>query len=67
MQGTAGETRMNLEVIFFYGSLHMDVSVLTNQQELINIISVQTQDVVWKTCRDWWMMGMDEERESLCK
>ena len=42
----------------------MDVPVLADQQELIYISSVRTQDVVWKTCQEQWMIGMDEEKES---
>ena len=33
-------------------------------QELIHISSVQTQDVGWKMCQEWWMIGTDGERES---
>ena len=40
------------------------MSVLTDQEELIYISSVRTQDAVWKTCRDQWMIGTDEKRES---
>ena len=47
---------------FFYGPLHMDAPVLADQQELIYIRSVRTQDVVWRTCREWWMIG-ERERE----
>ena len=25
---------------------------------------VQTQNVVWKTCQEWWMIGTDGEKES---
>ena len=41
----------------FYGPLHMDAPVLADQQVLIYISSVRTQDVVRKTCltdRDGW-------------
>ena len=40
----------------------MDVPVLANQQELIYISSVWTQDVIWKTYWERCMIGMDEER-----
>ena len=40
----------------------MDVLMLANQQELIYISSVQTQDVVWKTCLEQWMIRTDGER-----
>ena len=42
----------------------MDVPVLVDQQELIYINSMQTQDVVWKTCRVRWMIGNNGERGS---
>ena len=50
--------------MFFYEPLHMDMPALADQQEFIYITSVQTQDVVWKTCQEQWMIGMDGERES---
>ena len=50
------------KITFFHGPLHMDMPVLAEQQELIYISSVQTQDVVWKTCRVRWMVGTDGER-----
>ena len=36
--------------------------MLADQQELIYITSVQTQ--IWKTCRERWLIGTYEERES---
>ena len=33
-------------------------------KNLIGISSVQTQVVVWKTCRKRWMIGTDADRES---
>ena len=50
--------------MFFYVPLHMDVPVLADQQEPIYISSVQTQDVVWKTYQERWMIGTDGKRES---
>ena len=41
-----GEARMNSQVMFFYGTQHMDMPVLTNQQGFIKISSVWTEDVV---------------------
>ena len=41
----------------------MDVGVLADQQEHIYISFVQTPDVVWKTCRERWMIGTDGEKE----
>ena len=43
--------------------LSPDVQVLADQRELIYIKSVQTQDVVWMTCREWWMTGTKGEKE----
>ena len=42
----------------------MDMPVLADQQELMYVSSVWTLDVVWKTCQEQWMIGMDSERES---
>ena len=42
----------------------MDMPVLGNQQELIYDSSVLTQDVVWKTCQKWWMIGTNGKRKS---
>ena len=42
--------------------LHMDVPVLADQQELTYNSSVRTQNVVWKTCRERWMIGTNDER-----
>ena len=64
MRDTAGEARTNLEVTFSYGPQHMDVPVLTDQQELIYISFVRTLDTTWKICREQWMIGTDGERES---
>ena len=52
------------EAIFFDGPLHMDAPVLTDLQELIYISSVGTLDIVYRTCQEWWMIGMDGERVS---
>ena len=48
----------------FYGPLHMDVPVLIDQQKLIYIHSARTLDVIWKTYRERWTIGMDGERDS---
>ena len=42
----------------------MDASVLADQQGLTYISSVWTQDVVWRTFQDHWMIGLDGKRES---
>ena len=44
----------------------MDAPVLDNQQELIYISSMRTLDVVWRSCREQWMIGeklKERERE----
>ena len=52
------------EVMFFHRPVNMSVPELANQLELIYISSVQIHDIVWKTCRERWMMGqMERERE----
>ena len=55
-------SRTNSSMTFFNGPLYMDVPVMANQQELTNISSVQTLDLVWKTCQKWWMIGIERER-----
>ena len=47
-----------------YEPIHMVVPVLADQQELIYNSSAKTQDVVLKTCWEWWMTETDGERES---
>ena len=42
----------------------IDMPMLADQQEFIYISSVRTQDIVWRTCLEWWMRGTDGERES---
>ena len=41
----------------------MDVPVLVDQQELIYISCAWTQDVVWKTCQEQWIIETYGERE----
>ena len=48
---------------FSNGPLHLDVSVLADQQELTSNSSVRTQDIVCKTCQVRWMIGTNGERE----
>ena len=45
---------------FFYGSVHTDVPVTADQQELS---SVWTLEVVWKICFERWMMRTDWKRQ----
>ena len=35
------------------------MQVLTDQLEIIYIMSVWTQVLIWKTCRERWMIGTD--------
>ena len=50
--------------MFPYGLLHMDMQVLANKQELICYSSVQTQDVILKTCLKRWKIETNGKRES---
>ena len=61
--GHCWRSKYKLISVFSYGPLHMNMLVLANQQELTYNSSAQTQDVVWKTCPEQWMVGMDRERE----
>ena len=63
MRDTAGEARKNLLVTFFYRPPPVDLSMLTDQQELIYISSVQAQYVVKRGCWERWMIGTSWERE----
>ena len=63
MLDSAGEARIISKVMFFYGPLHVGVPVLADWQECIYICSVRTQDVVWRTGQECWMIGMNWERE----
>ena len=45
--------------MFFDGPLHMDMPVLVDQQELAYICTEWSQDVIWKTYWERWMIGMD--------
>ena len=46
-QDTGGEARRKSSLTFFYGTLHIDVSLLGDQQELIYICSVKTLGDIW--------------------
>ena len=54
----------NWEVTFFCGPLHMDMLVVTDQQKRIYISFVWSQDIVWKTCQQRWMIGTEGVKES---
>ena len=53
----ANET--NSLVTFFYGPLDIDAPVLADQQGLIYISSLRTQNVDWRIDRKLWMKGTD--------
>ena len=64
---TSEEAMMNLLVMFSHGPQHTDMPVLVNRQELTNNnSSMQAQDAVWKTCQEWWTIGMDGEKVLWC-
>ena len=63
MLNTAGEEKINSEVTFFYGLLPMDTPVLVVRERLRHISFVQTSDVVYGSCWEWWPMGTDVERK----
>ena len=46
------------------GSLHTDMPVLADEQELIYICSVWTQDLVWKNCGGQCIIGKNRKRET---
>ena len=58
------EAKKNSLAMFSHGFLHMDTPVLTKQQRLIYISSVQTLDAVKRTYQERWQIGMDVERVS---
>ena len=51
-------------MVFFFRQLHMVVPVVTDHQEHTYNSSVQTQNVIWKNHREWWMLGMNGKRGS---
>ena len=48
--------------MFSYEPIHMDMQVVDDLLELYNS-SVETQDVLKKTCWKQWMIEMNGERE----
>ena len=61
-RNTVGKARKNWKITFSYG--HMDAPMLIRQQKLTCISPVQTLDLLWRTCWQWCMIGMDGEIES---
>ena len=51
-------------VIFSYGLLQMNMTVLADQQEPAYNSSIQILDVPLKTCQEQWMIGMDGKKKS---
>ena len=41
----------------------MDVPALADQQRVTYITSVRTRDVLWKTCQEQSMLGIDGDRD----
>ena len=62
MRCTARKARTESWETFSFESLHIDVPVFTDQQELTYNSSVWTQDVVLKTFREWWVMAKNGNR-----
>ena len=58
-----GEVVSNFICDIFYRPLQMDLPVLADELESIHIISMRTQNVVWKTCLERWIIGTERERE----
>ena len=50
--------------MFASGTVHTDEQVLDDQLELIYNRSMQTQDVVKRTCQVWWKIETNGETES---
>ena len=57
------EKRGWMHVSFFYRPLFMNMPMLADRQELNYISTVWTQDIIWKTCWEWWMIMMDGWRK----
>ena len=62
MLGTAGEIKMNSSLTFANGLEHINTPMLAGQQKLTIISSVQTLDIVKKTCQERWTKGIDIKR-----
>ena len=43
---------------FFHVALYMNMPVLADLQELIYISSLQAKNLIWKLCRERWVIGM---------
>ena len=63
MLGTAREVRTNPSTMF-YVRLHRDTPVLTEQQKLTSIYSVQTLNATLRTCQEQWLLRTNGQRES---
>ena len=60
-QKTVVEAKTNSKMTFCYVPLHIDTLVLAGQQELTS--AQWGHNVIWRICRDWWMIKMGRERE----
>ena len=66
MLGTVGEVRMDSYATFSKGPLHMDVSMLANQQGLAYISCVRTLNILPATMHDrerWREREREREKE----
>ena len=64
MLDTAGEVKTDSLATFSNGLLHIDTPILADKHELTFISFVQTLDAIKKTYKEWWPIGMNDERES---
>ena len=64
MRDTAEEVRTNSWAMYSCGPLHTDEQELDDQLESIYNSSVLIQDVAWKTYRERWTIGTNDERRS---
>ena len=64
IQDTAGEVRTSSWAMYSRGLLHTNEKGLGDQLESIYNSSILIQDVAWKTCREWWTIGISGGRGS---
>ena len=61
MPGTAGEVKKNSKATFSDGILHMDISMLIDQQKITFISSLRTLGALKKTYQERWMTRESKE------
>ena len=64
IQETAWDIRMNSKWTFAIGPYYTGEKILDDQVEFINDSPVETEDVVWKSCRVWWTIETNIEGNS---